>query len=86
MKLSLLAGPASDIPSPSSQSDGGSAPSTPRPTTPPTPERGEFFLKPDKYFVSYNHMVLADAGKHTSEYSVKFKWKYEDQILTQIDI
>lgn len=45
-----------------------------------------FFSKPDKYFAPCNHMVLADGGKQTSEYSVKFKWKYEDQILTQIDI
>ncbi|XP_048734136.2 protein trachealess-like isoform X2 [Ostrea edulis] len=35
-------GSVSDVPSPDSQSDGGSAPSTPRPSTPPTPERSNF--------------------------------------------
>ena len=40
------------------------------------------FFKSRQIFAPCNHMVLADAGKQISEYSVKFKWKYEIQILT----
>ncbi|XP_078313823.1 uncharacterized protein LOC111129369 isoform X3 [Crassostrea virginica] len=72
-------GPASDIPSPSSQSDGGSAPSTPRPTTPPTPERANFMApNPEKgckrTFCLRMKSTLTKRGVHirTSGYRVVY--------------